>query len=62
MEQDERVTGEWLDEARDFDEFKEAIRELLNKQRADSMWTAQLDVRKSGNPIHQYRIVLEPAG
>jgi hypothetical protein len=64
MEQQDRdrQEGPWQDEAPDFDAYKEAIREVLNKQEWDSIWTVELQVRRVGNPIHQYRIVLRPGG
>jgi hypothetical protein len=58
----ERQEGEWKDEAPDFDAYKEAIRQVLDKQEWESQWTVELEVRRVGNPIHQYRIVLKPAG
>jgi hypothetical protein len=56
----ERKKGPWKDEAESFAEYKEAIREVLNKEAQDSVWSVELEVRKSGNPIHQYRVVLGP--
>ena len=52
--------GPWKDEAEDFREYKDAIREVLRNEPHDSIWNVQVQVRKSGNPIHQYRIVLGP--
>lgn len=52
--------GPWKDEARDFEEYKNAIRDVLKDEPHDSIWNVQVQVRKSGNPIHQYRIILGP--
>jgi hypothetical protein len=52
--------GPWKDEARDFDEFKDAIREAMRDEPMNSVWRVDMEVRKSGNPIHQYRIILTP--
>lgn len=52
--------GPWKEEAQDFEEYKDAIREVLRSEPHDSIWNVQVQVRKSGNPIHQYRIVLGP--
>jgi hypothetical protein len=54
--------GRWHDEARNFQDYKEAIREILNDQPPGSAWAVEIEVRRSGNPIHQYRIVLGPVG
>lgn len=51
----------WKDEAQSFAEFKEAIREQLQRKPAGSAWTVQIQVRRVGNPIHEYRVVLQPA-
>ena len=55
----ERRKGPWKNEANDFEEFKDAIREVLRDE-MDSVWRVEMEVRKSGNPIHQYRIILGP--
>jgi hypothetical protein len=52
--------GPWKNEAEDFGEYKDAIREVLRDEPHDSIWNVQVQVRKSGNPIHQYRIILGP--
>jgi hypothetical protein len=52
--------GSWKNEAEDFGEYKDAIREVLRDAPHDSIWNVQVQVRKSGNPIHQYRIILGP--
>ena len=52
--------GPWKDEAESFRDYKEAIRELLDGEEHNSIWNVEVQVRKSGNPIHQYRIVLGP--
>ena len=52
--------GPWKDEAQDFEEYKDAIREVLRSEPHDSIWNVHVQVRKSGNPIHQYRIILGP--
>ena len=60
IEPTERKKGPWKDEAESFAEYKDAIREVLKDEPEDSVWSVELEVRKSGNPIHQYRIVLGP--
>jgi hypothetical protein len=53
--------GRWQgQEARDFDDFKDAIREVLNQQAPGSTWVVEIEVKKVGNPLHDYRIVLSP--
>lgn len=52
--------GPWKDEAEDFKDYKDAIQEVLREEAPNSLWNVQVQVRKSGNPIHQYRIVLTP--
>jgi len=52
--------GKWKDEARDFAAFKNAIREELNKKPAGSEWIVEIQVKKSGNPIHEFSIELRP--
>jgi hypothetical protein len=56
----ERKKGRWKDEAESFAEYKDAIREVLDGEAENSVWSVELEVRKVGNPIHQYRIVLGP--
>jgi hypothetical protein len=54
--------GRWQGhEARDFDDFKDAIREVLNQQAPGSTWVVEIEVKKVGNPLHDYRIVLSPS-
>jgi hypothetical protein len=60
-EPERKKKGPWRDEAGDFREFKDAIRDVLRSEPRDSVWNVEIEVRKSGNPIHQYRIVLAPA-
>ena len=55
------VAQGWKQEAQNFAQFKEAIREQLNTKPAGTEWTVQIEVKKQGNPIHEYRIVLSPA-
>lgn len=50
----------WKGEARDFVAFKNAIKEELNKKPAGSEWIVELQVKKSGNPIHEFAIELRP--
>ena len=52
--------GPWRDEARDFEQFQDAIRAVLQGEEMDSIWNLEIQVRKAGNPIHQYRVVLAP--
>lgn len=56
----ERKKGPWKREAGNFDEFKDAIRELLDEESEGAERSVEIEVRKVGNPIHQYRIVLGP--
>jgi hypothetical protein len=51
----------WKPEAQNFAQFKDAIREQLSTKPAGSEWTVHIQVRKAGNPIHEYRIVLQEA-
>lgn len=58
-----KVKGEWQGgDARDFREFQKAIRDVLKEQPRDSTWVVEIEVKKVGNPIHDYRIVLSPGG
>lgn len=52
--------GPWNGEARDFQDFQDAIRDVLKDEAPNSLWNVQIQVKKSGNPIHQYRIVISP--
>ena len=53
--------GRWQgQEARTFNDFKDAIREVLNEQAPGSIWVVEMEVKKVGNPLHDYRIVLSP--
>jgi hypothetical protein len=60
MEEELLKKGPWKTKARDFAEFQDAISELMNEQEEASEWRLGIELRKSGNPIHQYRIVLTP--
>jgi hypothetical protein len=51
----------WRPEARDFNDFKQAIKEALDDKQQDSKWIVGIEVRKKGNPVHDYRIILRPA-
>ena len=52
--------GPWKTKARDFEEYQDAISDVLNQQEDNSEWRLSIELRKSGNPIHQYRVVLTP--
>jgi hypothetical protein len=52
----------WRKEAGDFAAFKHAIKEELNTKPPNSEWVVEMEVKKSGNPIHEFRIVLRPRG
>lgn len=54
--------GRWKGELGNFNDFKEAVQEVLNQQEPDSVWIVELEVKRIGNPIHDYRIVLTPGG
>jgi Holliday junction resolvase RusA-like endonuclease len=60
MDEELLKKGPWKTKARDFEEYQKAISDLLNEQEDDSKWHLGIEVRKSGNPIHQYRVVLTP--
>jgi hypothetical protein len=47
-------------EARDFNDFKNAIKEELRGKDDGSEWRVEIEVKKKGNPVHEYRIVLRP--
>jgi hypothetical protein len=54
-------TGKWRDGSqKGYDDFKDAIRDLLKDEPMDSEWAVEIEVKKRGNPIHDYRIVLRP--
>ena len=56
-----RQVGRWQGEkAQSFQAYQRAIEELLNQQDAGTTWTVVVEVKKIGNPIHDYRIVLNP--
>jgi hypothetical protein len=55
------MAKQWQKEARDFQEFKRAIREELDKKPAGTEWIVEIEVKKQGNPVHDYRIVLRQA-
>lgn len=50
----------WKKKARDFAEFQGAIEQELRSKPADSEWIVEIEVKKTGNPIHDYRIILRP--
>ena len=53
--------GRWQGHAaRDFQDFQNAVKEILNEQEQGSTWIVETEVRKVGNPVHDYRIVLSP--
>jgi hypothetical protein len=54
------VAKEWKPEASDFREFKKAINDELDKKSAGTEWAVEIEVKKKGNPVHEYRIVLRP--
>ena len=60
QQEPERKKGPWKDEAESFSDYKEAIRELLDGEEENSVWSVEIEVRKVGNPIHQYRVILGP--
>ncbi len=49
-------------EAENFQKFKEAIRDELKDKDPGTEWAVRIEVKKVGNPIHEYRIVLSPLG
>ncbi|MBA2360684.1 MAG: hypothetical protein H0V79_07130 [Actinobacteria bacterium] len=54
-------TGEWRDgSSKGYDDFKDAIKKVLSDAPHDSEWTVGIEVKKRGNPVHDYRIVLQP--
>jgi hypothetical protein len=54
-------TGRWRDGSdKGYEDFKAAIKELLKDEDMDSEWTVGIEVKKKGNPVHDYRIVLRP--
>lgn len=61
MSTDPELKPPWLGEAENFAAFKRAIREELDKKPAGSEWVVKIEVKKAGNPIHEYRVVLQPA-
>lgn len=46
--------------ASSFQAYQRAIRELLDEQEPGTTWLVEVEVKKVGNPIHDYRIVLNP--
>jgi hypothetical protein len=55
--------GPWKNnDASTFKEYQDAIKELLNQQPPGSTWMVEVEVKRVGNPIHDYRIVLSPTG
>lgn len=55
------MAKQWKPEAQNFQEFKKAIRDELDKKPAGTEWLVEIEVRKEGNPVHDYRIVLRQA-
>ena len=37
-----------------------AIQEVLNEQAPGTTWIVEMEVKRIGNPLHDYRIVLTP--
>jgi hypothetical protein len=56
------MSQNWHKEAKDFAEFQGAIKAELRAKPANSEWEVSIVVKKSGNPVHDYRIVLRPPG
>ena len=55
--------GEWQGgPAENFDAYQAAIRKVLNAQPPGSQWVVDVEVKRVGNPVHDYRIVLSPSG
>ncbi len=55
--------GRWQGKnADDFKDYQKAVREILHQQPEGSTWVVEMEVKRIGNPIHDYRIVLTPGG
>lgn len=55
--------GEWQGkDADDFKDYQKAVKKILHEQPAGSTWIVGMEVKRIGNPIHDYRIVLTPGG
>ena len=52
------MAEDWKPEAENFNDFKNAIKEALRGKQDGSKWRVEIEVRKKGNPVHDYRIVL----
>ena len=52
--------GGWHGKARDFAELQRAIEAELRTKPDGSEWIVEIQVKKVGNPIHDYKIVLRP--
>ena len=53
--------GRWhKGSAPNFRAYQDAIKEVLDQQDEGSTWVVEVEVKKVGNPIHDYRIVLNP--
>ena len=51
--------GPWQGrEARDFKDFQKAIRDVVEQQDPHTKWVVEIEVKK--NPVHDYRIILNP--
>lgn len=51
--------GPWRDgRNKGYDDLQEAIEQALHGEPRDSEWVVSIEVKKKGNPIHDYRIVL----
>jgi hypothetical protein len=48
----------WKPEAGNFNDFKKAIKDALDEKPDGSEWRVEIEVKKKGNPVHEYRIVL----
>jgi hypothetical protein len=52
------MAKDWKPEAGNFNDFKNAIKEALRDKQDGSEWRVEIEVKKKGNPVHEYRIVL----
>lgn len=56
-----KKTGPWHQApAPSFAAFQKAIKDVLDEQAVGSEWVVEMEVRRRGNPIGDYRIVLSP--